>query len=270
MEPQEPLDEAEQSPFAEIGHPRMRAWLESLATTGSKVKACDSSGVSRATPYTRQWQDWPGFKDAEALAMRIAAEELRDEAKRRAVAGQRAYKHNGKTGAPLPHPELCDCGHSRDGHPRLPAAASWDDRGPCTAMDCGCPRFVPAPYFEDARSDGLLTLLLKAGLAPEFAEQRSVEVRGLIGHVDVRRLPPEAVERIAAGEWPDAVFADLRHRGLLGPGPSEAMPHQGEAPAPGGLAPRALPAVELGGPGAERVQLEAGDRAREIEADDEL
>ena len=62
-------------------------------------------------------------------------------------------------------------------------------------------------------SDVLLIFLLKA-LRPEKYRER-VDVRGVLAHLDVSRLPDELVARLAAGENPITVLAPIVQAGEL-------------------------------------------------------
>ena len=115
------------------------------------VKASAQAGVERHSPH--HWRKTvPGFTEAEAVAMRMSVEYLRDEARRRAVEGTRLYKHHPKTGEPLAHPELCLCEHGLRSH------AGDQHQGACG--ECDCARFRGAPYYEHSYSDRLLERLL--------------------------------------------------------------------------------------------------------------
>ena len=46
-----PAPEGKESPFSEIEHPKKRAFLCGYALTGSKTRAADAVGISRATIY---------------------------------------------------------------------------------------------------------------------------------------------------------------------------------------------------------------------------
>ena len=137
--------------------------------------------------------------------MEMAAEHLREEATRRAVEGTRLYKHHPKTGDPLRHPELCLCDHGLRSH------AGEEHQGGCG--ECDCARFRGAPYYEHAYSDRLLERLLEAGLPEEFARRSSVEVKGVLGRVDLdvlmARLPDEQISRLSRGEPLDLVLGEM-------------------------------------------------------------
>ncbi len=64
-------------------------------------------------------------------------------------------------------------------------------------------------------SDVLLIFLLKS-LRPERYRER-VDVRGVLAHLDVSRLPDELVSRLAAGENPITVLAPILQQGELPP-----------------------------------------------------
>lgn len=235
--------------------PRVRAYLEALAITGSRIKAAEAANVDESTP--RGWRAGskapvPGFDEAEAEAMQRAGERLRDEARRRAVEGQKKYLFT-KDGDPLKHPDLCDCGHARKAHVKSAAM--------CLEHECGCEAFVPAPYFEHSYSDKLLEVLLRAAFPGEFADRK--EVRKLVGKVDwnllLDRLPPEALVKLGQGVSPEAVLAELGSaaaRLLLAP-PTNSAVGGGEG------------SVTIGGPGSEQLGDAGGGGARRDEGERE-
>ena len=77
------------TPFGYIRHVRKRAYLNALAETGMHKKAVELAGVSRATPYTRQWKDDPEYAEALEIATELGYDALEAEAQRRAVEGVR-------------------------------------------------------------------------------------------------------------------------------------------------------------------------------------
>ncbi len=62
-------------------------------------------------------------------------------------------------------------------------------------------------------SDTLLIFLLKGVLPDRYRER--VDVRGVLAHLDVSRLPDELVARLAAGENPITVLAPIVQAGKL-------------------------------------------------------
>ncbi len=75
------------SPFAEIGHPKKRAFLAAYAETGIKTRAAAMAGIAKQTIYTRQWREDPEFQAALERAKLMAAEAFEDEVARRALEG---------------------------------------------------------------------------------------------------------------------------------------------------------------------------------------
>ncbi len=54
----------EVSPFAEIRHPKKRAFLVALAETGTRTRAAAIAGVHRSVLYTPQWKQDRAFQAA--------------------------------------------------------------------------------------------------------------------------------------------------------------------------------------------------------------
>ena len=187
--------------FDHIKSPVKRAFLRAYAMCGRPVKACQMAGLHQGQPYNQSWKNDAEFQAALALAKEIAAAWAEDEVFRRAVEGDRRYQFNNKTGAPLLHPDLCDCGHHRRGHK--------DSKLACGEPTCTCYKFEPAPYYEVQRSDRLLEKVLQARLPDEWSERRQVEIRGLLGQLDVTRLPTWAVNRLANGESAAGILMEL-------------------------------------------------------------
>lgn len=172
----------------------MRAYLIAYALTASHSRATAVAKVAHDTP--RKWERAgdPAYLEALAEAEDCIAARLEDEARRRAVDGSRSYKFT-KDGTALRHPELCDCEHDRKAHAR---AEDGEQRVACTL--CSCAKFTPAPYFEHAYSDRLLELLLKAQRPEKYGDR--LNLKGVLGTLDMGRLPDELVARIAAGDDP--------------------------------------------------------------------
>ena len=59
-----PMIVMSESPFAEIGHPKKRAFLAAYAQTGNKSRAAEMAGIVKQTIYTRQWRDDLEFQKA--------------------------------------------------------------------------------------------------------------------------------------------------------------------------------------------------------------
>ncbi len=76
-----------ESPFAEICHPKKRAFLAAYAQTGNKSLAAKMAGIVKQTIYTRQWREDAAFQAAMERARQMAVDVLEDEATRRAVEG---------------------------------------------------------------------------------------------------------------------------------------------------------------------------------------
>lgn len=78
----------DESPFAEIQHPKKRAYLRALVEAGGNVtRACEIAEIDRSTPYSDQWAGDEGFQQALQLARAMAADHLEAEAVRRAYEG---------------------------------------------------------------------------------------------------------------------------------------------------------------------------------------
>ncbi len=75
------------TPFAEISHPRKRAFPSALAECGNKSRAAEMAGIVKQTIYTRQWREDREFQVALESARVMAADVLEAEAHRRAVEG---------------------------------------------------------------------------------------------------------------------------------------------------------------------------------------
>jgi hypothetical protein len=73
-------------------------------------------------------------------------------------------------------------------------------------------------------SDTLLIFLLKGAYPERYSERH--EVRGAFAHIDLTKLPDEAVLRIASGEHPQSVLASLAGNvpaGLIPEGEAEPV-----------------------------------------------
>ena len=116
--------------------------------------------------------------------------------------GSRSYKFT-KDGTPLRHPELCECEHPRRLHAIGKGEHGEEVRAACT--ECSCARFDAAYYFEHAYSDKLLELLLKSQMPEKYGDK--LNLKGILGTLDMDRLPDELVARIAAGDDPVQVLA---------------------------------------------------------------
>lgn len=187
--------------FDHIKNPLKRAFLRAYSLCGRPVKACQMAGLHLGQPYRSEWKNDKEFQDAYALAKELAAAWAEDEVFRRAVEGDRRYEFNKKTGEPLLHPDMCDCGHHRYSHE--------GKKLKCHEEGCACYKFESAPYYTVQRSDRLLEKVLQARLPEEWSEKRQVEVRGLMNNLDVRRLPPWAINRIADGDSVAGILMEL-------------------------------------------------------------
>lgn len=194
--------------------PQKRAFLIAYAETGKLRAAAEAAGYSPGIHRSPPWATDEEFQEALVRAQGIAADTLEDEATRRARDGVRRYKFD-KEGRVLRNPNECDCGAPRKDHLRMPDGA-W---GPHPDPMRDCSGFEAAPYYEHEYSDTLMIFLLKGLLPDKYAERR--EFRGLVGRVDIGGLPDEAVQRIADGEHPLAVVADMASR--QGKTPGELM-----------------------------------------------
>lgn len=195
--------------------PRMRAFVVAYALTGSIIRACKAARVSHMTTRTPQWREDPEFQRAMGLAEEVIAERMEAEARRRATEGTRSYKFT-KEGVPLRHPEECECGHGIGVHARG-KVDGVEARTSCT--ECSCTRFLGAFYFEHAYSDRLLEFVLKAQSPEKYGDR--LQVRGLLGSLDISKLPDDVVQRIADGGDPMEVLVNAARAGvkLLTAGP---------------------------------------------------
>ncbi len=75
------------SPFAEIRHPKKRAWLRAFVETASVGFAARVAGVHRSTHRAPGWGDVPLFQAAYKRAKTMCIETFEDEAVRRAIEG---------------------------------------------------------------------------------------------------------------------------------------------------------------------------------------
>ncbi len=73
--------------FAEIRHPKKRAFLQAFVLTASKTRAAEAAGIHRTTQYTDQWLDDDEFQAALRKAQNMAIDHLEAEAVRRATEG---------------------------------------------------------------------------------------------------------------------------------------------------------------------------------------
>ena len=193
-------------PFEEIHDAKMRAFLVAYAECGVKHRAAEAAGISPSLIYTRRWRDHMPFQEAMVRAYGMAAEQLEEAARARAVDGVRSYQFD-RDGNPLRHPELCECGHGLDHHPRVEGTGARRCEHPdCVEEDHACPAFLGVPYYEHSYSDTLLKFLL-TGAKPDLHRTRTVEFRGLLAKIDMARLPDQLVDRIASGDNPLEVLA---------------------------------------------------------------
>ncbi|WP_310394126.1 hypothetical protein [Hymenobacter sp.] len=137
------------------------AFLKGLAATGNVREACAGAQVSRSRAYEARTEQ-PAFAAAWEEALAQAADALEAEAWRRAVEGERRYQFD-RAGQPLRHPE------------------------------------TGAAYYELAKSDGLLTLLLKAHRPERFKDRSAVETGPAPAPpYDLSRLSPAELEQLEA------------------------------------------------------------------------
>ena len=61
---QDERGETETTPFAEIVHPKKRAFVAAYAQTGNKSLAAEMAAVAKQTIYTSQWREDPEFQAA--------------------------------------------------------------------------------------------------------------------------------------------------------------------------------------------------------------
>ena len=218
--------------FNNIKQRHKRAFLVAFAETGHVGKAARAAGIDPSLKYSAGWKSDHDFQTALRLAKEISVDGLEDVARARAVEGVKSYRFS-KSGEPLRHPDMCDCGHGRLGHvltPLLPGEDSDETyRGPCSHPDCrDCSRFVGMPYFEHVYSDTLLKFLL-TGLRPETYSQK-VELRGALATLDMSKLSDDLLARIAAGEHPLQVLASAAEDGSINP--AQVLGIERQLPAP--------------------------------------
>ena len=189
------------SAFGHIDHPHKRGFLRRYAETGKKRQSARDAGIHPDTLYSSAWRDDEEFQEAVEVARRMAGDLLEEEMLRRAIDGVARYQFNSRTGEPLRHPDICDCGHRRDRHVEEHAC-----------VDCSCSDFEAAPYVEHEYSDRLLERLAMAHLPERYATSR-LNVGSVAMRFDMNQLPDAAVERIAQGEHPLAVLASIIAQG---------------------------------------------------------
>lgn len=184
--------------FAHIVHADKRAFLTAYALTGRKNRAAEAAGVHMSILYSPLWKHDVEFQNAVEEAYRMSADVLADAAHSRAVAGTTSYKFH--KGIPMRHPDRCECGHDR---------VAWhvkgEDSSPCAEPDCACSDFSGEFYREQNFSDNLLKFLLTGAMPERYGHK--VELRGALANLDMAKLPPGLVARIAAGEHPLQVLA---------------------------------------------------------------
>jgi hypothetical protein len=194
------------SPFADVEHPRRRLFLEALAHLGTKAAAAEAVGIGPWTCYSRAWKRDQAFQRGLEIAEAVAADRAEREIWRRGVEGIRRYRHSSKTGEPLAHPDLCDrCERPRKEHVQR-GEGEW---GPHPEVEC--PGFAPAPYYELEFSDATLLRLLQAYRPERYADR--LNVSAAIAKLDLTQLPDTAIARIAAGEPAAAVLASILESG---------------------------------------------------------
>jgi hypothetical protein len=222
--------------------PWRQAFLANLSRTGSVTAAAQAAGVERKTVY-RHRERYPDFAAQWESSFETFADALEQVAIDRATRGIQRFRFY--KGQPLPHPLLCQCGHSKVDH----------GQGPCSQEGCRCPSFAGAPYAEQEPSDTLLIFLLK-GAKPEkymdnlgldaaqiddyiekrIAEQAEVRAKQIISR-NGTAPPPEPAPQVSPP--PDPASA-----GPPDPSPSEEFPRRPPWMPPEGLPPR----NQAGGP----------------------
>ncbi len=184
--------------FQQITHGTKRAFLAAYAVTGRKNKACEAVGIDMSLLYSSFWKHDVEFQDACTEAYQMSADRMVDAATERAVDGTTSYKFH--KGIPMRHPDRCECGHDR---------VAWHVKGggssPCAEPDCACSDFSGEFYREQNFSDNLLKFLLTGAMPERYGHK--VELRGALANLDMAKLPPGLVARIAAGEHPLQVLA---------------------------------------------------------------
>ena len=189
------------SAFGHIDHPHKRGFLRRYAETGKKRQSARDAGIHPDTLYSSAWRNDEEFQEAVEVARLMAGDLLEEEMLRRAIDGVARYQFNSRTGEPLRHPDICDCGHRRDRHVEEHAC-----------VDCSCSDFEAAPYVEHEYSDRLLERLAMAHLPERYATSR-LDVSSVAMSIDMSQLPDTAVERIAQGEHPHVVLASIIAQG---------------------------------------------------------
>jgi hypothetical protein len=149
-----------------ILHHRKEAFLRALAETGSAIKAARASGWDRSNAYKHRRVD-PAFDAAWVEACRIAAEDLEDEARRRAIEGVRKPLY--WQGQPI---YLYRSVIGQDGQPMR------DEQGNEIREVLRDEHGQPVQACEHQYSDGLLSLLLKGNIAEKYGDNRKVELSG--------------------------------------------------------------------------------------------
>lgn len=210
--------------FESIDNPKQRAFLVNFARLGSRRLAATASGICYGRWRANDWRLDPDFQEAYRLAQDIAAEQIEDEFHDRAMNGQRKYKFS-KDGAPISHPDVCECGHDRSDHVRGPNGSY----GPCIAPESSCDAFTPRPYYELDKSDYLLSRLAQANLPGKFGQKQRIQISGILGNLDYSKLPDDIITRLASGENPISVLGEL-----LGISEVEALPPGGGSLGEGG------------------------------------
>lgn len=123
-----------------------RFFLERLRATGNIAQSCKDTGISRGSITYLRARD-KDFITAMDEAHDDAMDMLEEEARRRAVEGDRSYRFNIK-GDPLIHPE------------------------------------TGKPYYEVQRSDRLLITLLQAGRPDKFRDRPVVSINFLTRQIE--------------------------------------------------------------------------------------
>jgi hypothetical protein len=162
--------------------PWRKAFLANLSRTGSVTAAAQAAGVERKTVY-RHREHHPDFAAQWESRLEEFADHLEEVAIDRATRGVQRFRFY--KGKPLPHPLLCQCGHSKVDH----------GQGPCSQEGCRCPSFAGAPYAEQEPSDTLLIFLLKGARPEKYMDNLGLDAAQIDAYIE-RRVAEMAQERV--------------------------------------------------------------------------
>jgi hypothetical protein len=164
--------------------PWRKAFLANLSRTGSVTAAAQAAGVERKTVY-RHREHHPDFGRAWDYALETFADHLEEVAVERATRGVQKFRFY--KGQPLPHPLLCQCGHSKVDH----------GQGACSQEGCTCSSFAGAPYAEQEASDTLLIFLLKGARPEKYCDNLGLDAVQIDQYIE-KRIAEQAEARVEA------------------------------------------------------------------------